>query len=52
MLNFGASKPRVKGGPGPPGPPPGSAPELLYILTDLKVVAIPMNTLGIFLFRN
>ena len=21
MLNFGASKPRVKGGPGPPGPP-------------------------------
>ena len=29
MLNFGASKPRVKGGPGPPGPPPpGSAPDL------------------------
>ena len=26
MLNFGASKPRVRGGPGPPGPPPGSAP--------------------------
>ena len=26
MLNFGASKPRVGGGPGPPGPPPGSAP--------------------------
>ena len=26
MLNFGASKPRVGGGPGPPGPPPpGSA---------------------------
>ena len=25
MLNFGTSKPRVKGGPGPPGPP-GSAP--------------------------
>ena len=24
MLNFGASKPRVKGGP---GPPPGSAPD-------------------------
>ena len=22
MLNFGASKPRVKRGPGPPGPPP------------------------------
>ena len=27
MLNFGASKPRVKGGPGPPEPPPGSSPE-------------------------
>ena len=27
MLNFGASKPRVRGGPGPPGPPPGSAPD-------------------------
>ena len=28
MLNFGASKPRIKGGggPGPRGPPPGSAP--------------------------
>ena len=26
MLNFGASKPRVGGGPGPRGPP-GSAPE-------------------------
>ena len=31
MLNFGASKPRVKGGPGPPGPPPGSAP----VCTDI-----------------
>ena len=28
MLNFGASKPRVKGGPGPPEPPPGSAPDV------------------------
>ena len=27
MLNFGAPKPRVKGGPGPLGPP-GSAPEM------------------------
>ena len=27
MLNFGASKPRVKGGAGPRAPP-GSAPEL------------------------
>ena len=26
MLNFGASKPRVRGGPRLPGPPPGSAP--------------------------
>ena len=24
-LNFGASKPGVRGGPGPLGPPPGSA---------------------------
>ena len=33
MLNFGASKPRVKGGPGPLGPPgpPGYAPDLLYL---------------------
>ena len=31
MLNFGASKPRVKGGPGPLGPP-GSAP----VYTPLK----------------
>ena len=28
MLNFGASKPRVKGGPGPWGPP-GSAPDII-----------------------
>ena len=28
MLNFGASKPRVKGGPGPQGPP-GSVPAPL-----------------------
>ena len=28
MLNFRASKPRVKGGARAPGPPPGSAPEL------------------------
>ena len=28
MLNFGASKPRVRGGPGPPGPPPGSAADI------------------------
>ena len=29
MLNFGASKPRVKGGARAPGAPPGSAPEYL-----------------------
>ena len=28
MLNFGASKPRVKGGARAPGGPPGSAPEV------------------------
>ena len=35
MLNFGASKPRVGGGPGPPGPraPPGSAPAHLHTRT-------------------
>ena len=29
-LNFGASKPGVRGGPGPLGPPPGSASEVSY----------------------
>ena len=28
-LKFGASKTGVRGGPGPPGPPPGSAPANL-----------------------
>ena len=27
MLNFGASKPRVRGGARAPGAPPGSAPD-------------------------
>ena len=40
MLNFGASKPRVRGGPGPPGPPPGSAPALGHIL-DTYLDSIP-----------
>ena len=31
MLNFGASKPRVKGGPGPRGPP-GSAPDYVWFI--------------------
>ena len=34
MLNFGASKPRVKGGPGPPGPP-GSAPVTGFLLVSM-----------------
>ena len=38
MLNFGASKPRVKRGPGPPGPP-GSAPGFL---PDLITPYIPV----------
>ena len=36
MLNFGASKPRVREGPGPPGPPgsePGGPPHLHASLT-------------------
>ena len=31
MLNFGASKPRVRGGP---GPPPGSAPVHKIAISD------------------
>ena len=40
MLNFGASKPRVKGGPGPPGPPPGSAPAkpVRYVMRRVDIV--------------
>ena len=39
MLNFGASKPMVKGGPGPVGPP-GSAPVIrstnkLILISDI-----------------
>ena len=32
MLNFGASKPRVKWGPGPPGPP--LDPHLILTVAD------------------
>ena len=44
MLNFGASKPRVKGGSGPQAPP-GSTPDIfpytcLYYVRTHK----PMNT--------
>ena len=35
MLNFGASKPRVKGGLGPRGPP-GSAPDGKQELIHIK----------------
>ena len=35
MLNFGASKPRVKGGPGPPGPP--LDPHLIFMVYFLFV---------------
>ena len=35
MLNFGASKPRVKGGPGPPGPP--LDPHLSKLISKEKV---------------
>ena len=34
MLNFGASKPRVKGGSRAPGAPPGSAPEISLEFDD------------------
>ena len=33
MLNFGASKPRVKGGARAPGAPPGSAPDFTVKLS-------------------
>ena len=37
MLNFGASKPRVRGGgPGPRGPPPGSAPAFTQTEFDMR----------------
>ena len=35
MLNFGASKPRVKGGARAPGAPPGSAPARVSQLRHL-----------------
>ena len=38
MLNFGASKPRVGGGPGPRGPPPDP-----HLLIDLKSNFNPTN---------
>ena len=61
MLNFGASKPRVGGGPGPPGPPPGSAPAntstdllssqsqrftKLFIKQIVALKYLRLNTLG------
>ena len=40
MLNFGASKPRVRGGPGPPGPPPGSAAASLRDKSELFIFVL------------
>ena len=39
MLNFGTSKPRVKGGPGPPGPPLDPHLRIQYKLlyTDINI---------------
>ena len=34
MLNFGASKPGIKAGPGPPGPP-GSAPVVCSVIKTI-----------------
>ena len=54
MLNFGASKPRVKGGP---GPPPGSAPgvKCLWLITmdsertSFSQITVLYETLVIFI---
>ena len=49
MLNFGASKPRVKGGPRPPGPPldpylkfpiDSELAMIIHLLIDCEKVAI------------
>ena len=39
MLNFGASKPRVKGGPVPPGPP--------WIRTCIKETKVSSNVISV-----
>ena len=39
MLNFGASKPRIRGGPGPQGPP-GSAPETVAVFFSRQITYI------------
>ena len=39
LLNFGASKPRVKGGPGPPGPPLDPHPTLSDLTGQDREVA-------------
>ena len=61
MLNFGASKPRVRGGPGPPGPPPLD-PRLNFALgivclplskvSCVNSVAIAITTFFFFMFQN
>ena len=48
MLNFGASKPRVRGrGPGPWGPPPGSAPAFRRKNEFAKAYGAVMSTLTV-----
>ena len=42
MLNFGASKPRVKGGPGPQTPP-GSVPDLSHAIPEKQVYLISLR---------
>ena len=53
MLNFGASKPRVKGGPRPPGPP-GSIPGSfeIYVLIQMQVLSPIQKPTGKFSYRN
>ena len=46
MLNFGASKPRVKGGPGPPGPP--LDPHLLMWDSPMSCLFSPNILVNIF----
>ena len=57
MLNFGASKPRVRGGARAPGAPPGSAPEgdliggMIDFLFSLFATC-RLNRIGLRFFRR
>ena len=42
-LNFGASKPGVRGGPGPLGPPPGSA--SVWLSGTVMIIFVKHTTL-------